>query len=335
MKKALITGIGGQDGSYLSELLLSKGYTVAGIVRPSTLEEPEIALPRTRHLLNDIRLYPGEIDSYPSVIRLLRSFQPDELYHLAALSYVNYDFEMDFSTLTTNIMATHYLLAAIKEECPGCRFYFAGSSEMFGDCETCPQDESTPFNPRSVYGVSKLAAFHLVRNYRKQYGIQASTGILYNHESPRRGFQYVTRKITSTVARIVRGKEKTLKLGNLEAQRDWGHSKDYVRAMWLMLQKGINRDYVIASGKLHSVRDFLETAFGAAGLDYRDYVQVDKRFYRPAEKVPLVGNPARAERDLGWKRTISFREMVLEMVEHDLNLQDITPFSASAENVSA
>src|SRR5437764_3497835 len=266
MKKALITGITGQDGSYLAELLLSKGYEVHGIVRRVALEDPEHRMWRLTGIVDRLHLHSASLESYPSIFKVVRNVDPDECYHLAAQSFVSYSFEDEFSTMNTNINGTHYMLSAVKEAAPKCRFYFAASSEMFGKVREVPQTELTPFHPRSAYGISKVAGFELTRNYREAYKLHASSGILYNHESPRRGFEFVTRKITSHVAKIKLGLAKELKLGNLDAYRDWGHAQEYVRAMWLMLQQDEPDDFVIATGKTHSVREFLEMAFGHVGL---------------------------------------------------------------------
>lgn len=320
MKKALISGVTGQDGSYLAELLLEKGYEVHGIVRRVALEDPEHRMWRIRHIRKDIQFHSGTLESYPSVFKILREVMPDECYHLAAQSFVSYSFEDEFSTLNTNINGTHYLLDAVRGICPGSRFYFAGSSEMFGKVSETPQTETTRFHPRSSYGISKVAGFHLTCNYRESYDMHASSGILFNHESPRRGFEFVTRKITSQVARIKKGLVKELRLGNLDAMRDWGHAQDYVKAMWQMLQQEHGDDYVIASGEAHSVRDFCEVAFSHAGLNYEDYVVVDQQFFRPAEVELLLGNPAKAKRVLGWEYKRTFKELVYEMVDADLAL---------------
>jgi len=318
MKKALITGITGQDGSYLAEILLEKGYEVHGIVRRVAIEAPKQRLGRIQHLLNDIELHPASLESYPSLFKVVREVQPDECYHLAAQSFVSYSFEDEFSTFNTNINGTHYLLSSIKENAPDCRFYFAGSSEMFGKVRETPQNEATPFHPRSAYGITKVAGFDLTRNYREAYGLKAASGILYNHESPRRGFEFVTRKISSTVARIKQGKAKELRLGNLDAKRDWGYAKEYVEAMWRILQQDEPNDYVIATGETHSVRDFARVAFEHVGLNYEDYVVVDPAFYRPAEVELLLGDPSRAKAELGWVPETSFEELVRMMVEADL-----------------
>jgi GDPmannose 4,6-dehydratase len=318
MKTALITGITGQDGSYLAELLLEKGYQVHGIVRRVAMEDPEHRMWRIRHLLDHLELHSASLESYASVFRVLGKIQPDECYHLAAQSFVSYSFEDEFSTLNTNINGTHYMLAALKDAAPRCRFYFAASSEMFGHVRESPQSELTPFHPRSAYGISKVAGFDLTRNYREAYGMHATSGILYNHESPRRGFEFVTRKITSHVAKIKLGLTKVVALGNLDAKRDWGHAKDYVRAMWLMLQQDVPDDYIIATGETYSVREFAEVAFRHAGLDYHEHVVVDAKFFRPAEVHLLLGDASKARRQLHWRPVYSFRDMVVEMVDEDV-----------------
>ncbi|MEW6665516.1 MAG: GDP-mannose 4,6-dehydratase [Thermodesulfobacteriota bacterium] len=318
MKKALITGITGQDGSYLSELLLEKGYEVHGIVRRVAIEHPQARMWRIRHLLDRIHIHSASMESYASIFNIISDVQPDECYHLAAQSFVSYSFEDEFSTINTNLNGTHYVLSAIKRQAPRCRFYFAASSEMFGNAKETPQNEDTPFHPRSAYGISKMAGFELTRNYREAYGLFALSGILFNHESPRRGGEFVTRKITSTAARIKLGLENEIRLGNLEARRDWGHSRDYVRAMWMMLQQEAPDDFVIASGESHSVRDLLQTAFDYLGLDYRRYVAVDENLYRPSEVNILLGDASKARAKLSWHPTVSFREMITEMVDSDL-----------------
>lgn len=316
-KRALITGITGQDGSYLSEWLLRQGYEVHGIVRRVALEDPDHRLSRLREILSRLKLHAASLESYASIHRVVHEVQPDECYHLAAQSFVSYSFDDEFSTLNTNINGTHFLLATLKSLTPQCRFYFAGSSEMFGMAETVPQDEGTRFHPRSSYGISKVAGFDLTRNYREAYGMHASNGILFNHESPRRGFEFVSRKITSAVARILAGKSQEIRLGNLEAQRDWGHAREYVEAMWLMLQQPTPDDYVVATGECHSVREFVELAFSYAGLDYSQYVAIDSELYRPAEINLLKGDAAKARRVLGWRHRVRFEDLVREMVDED------------------
>jgi len=258
VKKAFITGITGQDGSYLAEFLLNKGYQVHGMVRRVALEDPEHRLWRIRHILDKLTLHSASLESYASIFNVIDKIKPDECYHLAAQSFVSYSFEDEFSTINTNINGTHFVLSAIKQRAPKCKFYFAGSSEQFGLVKEVPQDEDTPFHPRSPYGISKVAGFDLTKNYREAYGIFALSGILFNHESPRRGFEFVTRKISHGVAEIKLGLAKKLYIGNLEAKRDWGFAGDYISAMWLMLQQDKPEDYVIATGDVHSVKQFLQ-----------------------------------------------------------------------------
>jgi GDPmannose 4,6-dehydratase len=318
MKRALITGITGQDGSYLAEYLIEKGYEVHGIVRRVALEDPEHRLWRIAPMKEYLRLHAGSLESLPSLYRVLQAVRPDECYHLAAQSFVAYSFEDEFSTLNANINGTHHMLAALRDVVPQCKFYFAASSEMFGKVEEVPQTERTPFHPRSAYGISKVAGFDLTRNYREAYGLFACSGILYNHESPRRGYEFVTRKITSHAARIKLGMAKELKLGNLDARRDWGHAREYVKAMWLMLQQPTPDDYVVATGEQHTVRAFAEAAFRHLGMDYRDYVQVDPQFLRPADVETLLGDCSKARNNLGWSYTLTFNDLVTEMVEADM-----------------
>ena len=320
-KRALITGITGQDGSYLTELLLSKGYEVHGIVRRVALEDPENRLSRLKSVLPQVKLQAASMESYASLHQAVMKVQPDECYHLAAQSFVSYSFSDEFSTLQTNINGTHYLLAVLKDLVPGCRVYFAGSSEMFGKAEEVPQTERTHFHPRSSYGISKVAGFDLTRNYREAYKMHASSGILFNHESPRRGFEFVTRKITAGVARIRAGQAKELRLGNLDAKRDWGHAREYVEAMWMMLQQDVPDDYVVATGETHSVREFVELAFQCVGLDYQKYVVIDDDLYRPAEVNILQGDPSKARRVLGWTHKVNFEGLVREMVFSDCGIQ--------------
>ena len=318
-KVALITGITGQDGSYLAELLLSKGYEVHGIVRRVALEDENHRLWRIRKILNDVTLHAGSLESYASLFNIILKIKPDEVYHLAAQSYVGYSFEDEFSTLNININGTHYLLSAVKEFAPSkIKFYFAGSSEMFGKVKESPQNENTPFNPRSSYGISKVTGYYLTKNYREAYKLHASNGILFNHESPRRGFEFVTRKITYAVARIKKGLQKKIKLGNLKSKRDWGHAKDYVEAMWMMLQQKNPDDFVIGTGNEHTVEDFAKKAFSHVGLNYRDHVILDKNLIRPAEVDTLLANYAKSKKILKWKPKISFDDLVINMVEHDL-----------------
>jgi GDPmannose 4,6-dehydratase len=265
-----------------------------------------------------VTLHAGSLESFASIFALVEKLQPDECYHLAAQSFVAYSFEDAFSTFATNIDGTLYLLAALKERSPKTRLYFAATSEMFGLVEESPQNEQTRFHPRSPYGISKVAGYHLVRNYREAYGLYGCGGILFNHESPRRGFEFVTRKITAAVARIKAGRQEKLALGNLDARRDWGFAGDYVRAMWLMLQQEAPDDFVIATNETHSVRDFVELAFSHAGLRYEDHVVIDDRFYRPAEVALLQGDYTHAEKQLGWTPRVRFEELVSMMVDSDI-----------------
>lgn len=318
MKKALITGITGQDGSYLAEFLLSKGYEVHGIVRRVAIEDPEHRLWRIRHILDKIILHPASLESYASIFNVVEKIKLDECYHLAAQSFVSYSFEDEFSTINTNINGTHFILSAVREKAPDCKFYFAASSEMFGLAKETPQGINTPFHPRSPYGISKVAGFDLTRNYREAYGLFALSGILFNHESPRRGFEFVTRKVTSTVAKIKLGLAKELRLGNLEAKRDWGYAADYVKAMWLMLQQDEPEDYIIATGETHSVRELVGSAFNCVGLNWRDYVITDEKLYRPAEINELRGDFSRAKKKLGWESKVSFKELIQMMMEADI-----------------
>jgi GDPmannose 4,6-dehydratase len=317
-KKALITGITGQDGSYLAEHLLSLGYEVHGLVRRVALEDAARRFTRISHLLDRVTLHAASLESYPSIFHVVSRHEFDECYHLAAQSFVAESFADGFSTMNTNINGTHYMLAALRELRPQCRFYFAGSSEMFGKVAETPQRETTRFHPRSPYGISKVAGFELTRNYREAYGMFCSSGLLFNHEGPRRGYEFVTRKITSTAARIKLGLASELKLGNLEAQRDWGHAKDYVKAMYLMLQQPQPDDYVVATGETHTVREFCQRAFAEVGLDYQEYVTIDERFLRPAEVDLLIGDATKAKGELGWEPQYTFAEMIKEMVETDM-----------------
>jgi GDPmannose 4,6-dehydratase len=316
--RALITGITGQDGSYLAEHLLSLGYEVHGLVRRVALEVPEERFRRIAHLLDRIVLHPASVESYQSLHDVFSRHQFDECYHLAAQSFVAESFADGISTITTNISGVHYLLAVLHQLQPACRFYFAGSSEMFGRPAESPQNERTPFHPRSPYGISKVAGYHLTVNYRQAHGTFACSGILFNHESPRRGQEFVTRKISTAVAKIKLGLAGEVRLGNLDAARDWGHARDSVRAMHLMLQHPEADDYAVATGELHTVRELCELAFAVADLDYRDWVVVDERLTRPLEAVPLVGDASKARHLLGWAPTYTFPELVEEMVTADL-----------------
>lgn len=319
MKKAIITGITGQDGSYLADFLLEKGYEVHGIVRRVALEDPAHRLFRLNHILDRVNLHAASLESYASIFNVIEKVRPDECYHLAAQSFVHYSFDDAFSTINTNINGTLYILSAIHEKAPDCRFYFAGSSEMFGKVRETPQTENTPFHPRSPYGISKVAGFDLTRNYRESYNLFACNGILFNHESPRRGYEFVTRKITSTAAKIKKGQANELRLGNLDAKRDWGFAGDYVQAMWLMLQQDQPDDFVVATNETHSVREFCEQAFDRVGLNWEKYVVVDEQFYRPAEVHLLQGDYSKGREKLNWQPNVKFDELIKMMVDVDMN----------------
>jgi GDPmannose 4,6-dehydratase len=313
-RRALITGITGQDGSYLAEFLLEKGYRVFGMVRRASTETFE----RVAHLLERIDLHEGDLHDQLSLITRLKETQPDEVYNLAAQSFVPTSFEQPILTGEVTALGVTRILEAIRLVNPGIRFYQASTSEMFGKVRESPQSETTPFHPRSPYGVAKVYGHYITGNYRESYGVFACSGILFNHESPRRGKQFVTRKITDGVARIKAGRARELRLGNLDAYRDWGYAKDYVEAMWLMLQQPAPDDYVIATGETHSIRELCKLAFSRAGLDWEQYVVVDPALVRPAEVDRLVGNASKAHRVLGWRAKTSFSELVDIMVDADL-----------------
>jgi GDPmannose 4,6-dehydratase len=322
-KKALITGITGQDGSYLAELLLSKGYEVHGIVRrTSTFNRGRLDAIYADPKLHEKRLFLhyADLGELGSLSRLLSRAQPDEVYNLAAQSHVRVSFDIPEYTLDVTATGTLRLLEAIRGSGLKPKFYQASSSEMFGKAQQVPQTEKTPFYPRSPYGVAKVCAYWATVNYRESYELHASNGILFNHESPRRGEAFVTRKITLAVAHILAGLQDKVSLGNLDAKRDWGYAKEYVEAMWLMLQQEKPDDYVIATGETHSVREFLEEAFGLAGLDWRKHVVYEPRYLRPAEVDMLVGDSSKAERQLGWKPKTTFKELAKLMVEADIEL---------------
>ena len=314
MPKALITGITGQDGSYLAEVLLEKGYDVVGMLRRSSTVNFE----RIDHIQNDIELAQGDLIDGASMVHVLSEHEPDEVYNLAAQSFVQTSFGQPVLTGEITALGVTRLLDAIRMVRPDTKFYQASSSEMFGKVSESPQNENTPFHPRSPYGVAKVYGHWITVNYRESYDMFASSGILFNHESPRRGTEFVTRKITDAVARIKHGQQDQLALGNLEARRDWGHAADYVDAMWRMLQTETPKDYVICTGETHSVREFCEIAFSAVDLDWEQYVVVDPKFYRPAEVDLLIGDATAAATDLGWTPTISFEGLVHEMVEADM-----------------
>ncbi len=312
-RKAFITGITGQDGSYLAEILLEKGYEVYGMVRRSS----SFNTARIDHIFGDIELVFGDLSDGSVLNQLMRTIRPDEVYNLGAQSHVRVSFDVPEYTADTDAMGTLRLLDAIREEGVQARFYQASSSEMFGKVREVPQTEETPFHPRSPYGVSKVFSYWITRNYREAYGMFAVNGILFNHESPRRGPTFVTRKITRAVGAILRGEQGDLKLGNLEAKRDWGFAKDYMDGAWRMLQADEADDFVLATGETHSVEEFLDEAFGCAGLDWRTYVKIDERYFRPAEVDLLIGDYSKARERLGWEPTVRFKELVRMMVDAD------------------
>jgi GDPmannose 4,6-dehydratase len=316
-RRALITGVTGQDGSYLAELLLEKGYDVHGMVRRSSTEKFE----RIEHLRERMTLHQGDLLDQRSLVDALRASKPSEIYNLAAMSFVAVSWIQPTLTAEFTGVGVTRMLEAMREVCPQARFYQASSSEMYGKVLEVPQTESTPFYPRSPYGVAKAYGHFITVNYRESYDLHATSGILFNHESPRRGLEFVTRKITWHAAAIRHGLVKELRLGNLDAERDWGYAKDYVEAMWLMLQRDRPEDYVIATGEAHSVRECCEVAFDEAGLgDFERYVTIDESFVRPAEVDHLIGSPAKAEKDLGWKPQTSFEELIRLMTRADLEL---------------
>ena len=317
MKKALITGITGQDGSYLAELLLAQGYQVTGMVRRASTE----TFDRIAHFKDHVSLRQADLLDQFSLVKLLDDVQPDEIYNLAAMSFVPTSWSQPVLTGEFTALGVTKVLEAMRMVCPKAHFYQASSSEMFGKVIETPQTETTPFYPRSPYGVAKAYGHFITVNYRESYNLFACSGILFNHESPRRGKEFVTRKITDAVARIKLGSLKELRMGNLDAKRDWGFAGDYVRAMWLMLQQDKADDFVVASGETHSVRKFLEIAFSHVGLNYEDYVVIDPEFIRPAEVELLLGNPAKAKQKLGWQPKVSFEQLVAMMVDADLDRQ--------------
>ncbi len=313
-KTALITGISGQDGSYLAEFLLDKGYRVVGVVRRSSAPN----LWRIEHLLDRIDLRPGDLLDQLSILRLIDEVQPDEFYNLAAMSFVPASWDTPLLTGEFNSQGVTRVLEAIRQVKADTRFYQASSSEMYGKVRAVPQSEDTPFHPRSPYGVSKVFGHYITVNYRESYGMYACSGILFNHESPRRGLEFVTRKVTDGVARIKLGLADSLPLGNLDARRDWGFAGDYIKAMWLMLQQDTPDDYVVATGETHPVRELVEVAFSHVGLDWERYVKLDPRFIRPAEVDLLIGDPTKARTQLGWKQDVDFRGLVTMMVDADV-----------------
>jgi GDPmannose 4,6-dehydratase len=314
VRKAFVTGITGQDGSYLAELLLEKGYEVHGLIRRSS----SFNTWRIDPIRDRLKLHYGDLVDQNSLVRTLAAVHPDEVYNLAAQSHVKVSFEMPEYTTDVTALGVLRLLDAVRELNLTCRVYQAGSSEMYGLVQETPQTERTPFHPRSPYAVSKVYGHWVAINYRESYGMHVSNGILFNHESPRRGENFVTRKITMGLAAIKHGRSKQLRLGNLDAKRDWGYARDYVEAMWLMLQQERPDDYVVATGETHSVREFLQEAFQYAGLDWQDYVVVDPKYFRPAEVEFLLGDPAKARTQLGWTPRVTFKDLVRLMVDADM-----------------
>ena len=319
-KIALITGITGQDGSYLAELLLAKNYEVHGIVRPGFLKEDKLKNWRIKKIIKDIVLHKVSIENYEGLAELIKKVKPGEVYHLAAQAKDGYSFDNEFYTFRINLNATHYILSAVRKINDKAIFFFAGSSEMFGDGKNIPINEKTLFDPKSAYGISKVTSHYLIKNYRETFKMHASTGILFNHESPRKDIQFVGRKISHSVARIKKGLQKKLKLGNLKSQRDWGHAKDYVKAMWLMTQQKNAEDYIIGSGVLHTVEEFADKAFSHVGLNYKDYIDFDKNLVRSVESDNRVADPLKAQKILQWQAKFSFKDLVSDMVETDLEL---------------
>ncbi len=313
-KRALITGVTGQDGSYLSELLLDKGYTVHGLIRRSS----SLNTGRIDHIFDRLHLHFSDLTDGSSLNRILHDVNPAEIYNLGAQSHVRVSFDVPEYTADVDAVGTLKLLEAVRTNCPDSRVYQASSSELYGKVLEIPQSETTPFYPRSPYGCAKAFSFYLCRNYRESYGMHISNGILFNHESPRRGETFVTHKVTRAAVKILRGEQEGLLLGNLDAKRDWGYAKDYVEAMWLMLQQPAPDDYVIATGETHTVRDLLDVAFGHLGLDWHQYVGIDPKYYRPAEVDTLQGDASKAKRVLGWEPKTSFKELVEMMVDADL-----------------
>jgi len=318
LQKVIITGITGQDGSYLAELLLTKGYEVHGIIRRESFEDRE-KLKNIEHIQDSLVLHEGSLTDYLTIYKIFSKVIPDECYHLSAASFVNYSFNDEFLIMNTNFNATHYLLSVIREINKSCKFFFAGSSEMFGEPNETPQTEETPFNPKSIYGISKLSSYYLVKNYRDKENLFACTGLMYNHESPRRGSEFVTKKIISSAVRIKKGLQKELYLGNLDAKRDWGYSPEYVQAMWKILQQQEADDYIISTGKLHTVREFLEIAFSYLGLNYQDYVKVDSKFFRASEIKPLCGDNSKIKNKIGWKNNMKLGNIIKNMIESELD----------------
>lgn len=319
-KKALIIGVTGQDGSYLAELLLKKKYKVHAILRKIPLNKKKNRFWRINEFKKKIIFHNASLNEYKKLSNLIKKIKPDEIYHLAAQSYINYRFDDEFFQLNPNINGTHYILSAIKNYSPKSKFYFASSSEMFGNVNSFPQNENTKLNPRSAYGISKVAGYQLTKNYREAHKLFACTGILYNHESPRRGINFVTKKIVNGVAKVHLKKKKKIILGDINAKRDWGYAGDYVLAMWKMLQQPKPTDYVIGTGKLHSVKDFLRIAFEYVGLNYKNYIEIDKKLIRPKDNAILKANIFKAKKYLKWRPKVNFKNLVIDMIKSEIKL---------------
>ena len=319
-KKALIIGINGQDGSYLAELLISKNYIVYGTVRKEAFENYQNRLSNIHQISDKIKLYQASFDDHIKIFNIIKEIMPDECYHLASSSFVTYNFDSELKNINSNFFFINTLLSSIAKLKPDCKVYFAGSSEMFGCVNYSPQNETTPFNPRSIYGISKVSDYYFLKNYRNVKKLFISCGISYNHESPRRHPKFVSKKITSTVAKIYLGLENKIELGNIEAKRDWGYAPDYVVAMHSMLQKDYPDDFILATGSLNKVKDFLEIAFRVVNLDYQKYLKINHDFYRPNEIIPLCGDAKKARNELNFKQTKSFDIIVEEMVLNDINI---------------
>lgn len=320
MKKALITGIGGQDGSILAELLLKKGYEVYGIIKREAIENPNLKLKNIASIVNDVELIPMSVTDPMAVYKAIKKIHPDEIYHLAASSFVSYEFEDEVAMMNSNFNSTYYLLSSLLEINKDCKFFFAGSSEMFGEPFESPQSENSKFNPKSMYGIAKVSSYYLLKNFRDKKGLYTCTGIMYNHESPRRKSEFVTKKIIETAVRIKLGKAKELVLGNLDAVRDWGYAPDYMNAAFLIMSQPKPDDYIIATGHLHSVKQFAETAFKLLDLNVDDYLKINTKYFRASENFPLCGNPEKLK-SLGWSTSKSFPEIIKLMIEEELNNQ--------------
>ena len=319
-KIVLITGITGQDGSYLAELLLKKDYEVHGLVRADFSEKDNLKSWRIKKILKNITFHKMSIESYDDLFKSIKKIKPDEVYHLAAQAKDGYSFDNEFYTFRINLNATHYILSSVRKINDKTKFFFAGSSEMFNDEENVPINEKTLFNPKSAYGIAKVASHYLIKNYRENFKMHAATGILFNHESPRKDIQFVGRKISNSVAKIKKGMQKRLELGNLESQRDWGHAKDYVEAMWLMSQQKNAEDFIIGSGTLHSVEEFANIAFSHVGLNYKDFIDLNKDLIRPVKSGCRIADSTKAKKILKWQPKFSFKDLVIDMVERDLEL---------------